>query len=530
MSSWAAGVQPNDVAPTSRPSGSLLDVRTIRKSFGNTHALTDVSLQVEPGEVVGLIGENGAGKSTLLHIISGNTRQDSGSVLVRGEPVSFTSAREANFAGVFHIYQELALLANLPVFENFFLSHEERFSRLGVINRREMRERTRACLSLFGHEWIEPSRLVGAYDFSTRQVIEIVKAFALTELLEIDFPVLLLDEPTASLTREEVEFFEALVQRARERAGIIFVSHRLSEVLAMSDRVYVLKDGVVTAEVSPSEVGPSEVSERELHRLMVGRERVEFFYQQDLQLEPRPQVALDVRGLSRAGSFRDVNLSVRAGEIVGVSGLLNSGKSELARALFGALAADGEIRLGDVQVEHPSISKMAKAGVGYVPPDRHSEGIILVLPVSWNITLAELAQGAGRGAFLDVRSEDEQARDYIDRLSIKTAGGRALARTLSGGNQQKVLLARWLARDVMKVLILDNPTHGVDAGAKGDIYKVLRSIAKEGVGILLVSDDLLEVIGLSNRVIVMKDGEIVKELVTPPDKKPSEEELVAQML
>lgn len=524
MSSWATKAQ-SDVASTAPPTGSLLEVQAICKSFGNTRALTDVSLHVEPGEVIGLIGENGAGKSTLLHIISGNTRQDSGIVVTRGRPVSFTSAREANVAGVFHIYQDLALLANLSVFENIFLSHEERFSRFGVINRREMRDRTRACLSMFDHDWIDPSHCVDAYDFSTRQVIEIVKAFALAELLEIDYPLLLLDEPTASLTREEVEFFEALVRQARERAAVIFVSHRLSEVLAISDRVYVLKDGVVTAEI-----GPAEATERELHRLMVGRERAEFFYQQDLQLEPRSEIALDVRKLSRTDSFQNVSLRLHAGEIVGVSGLLNSGKSEVARALFGALSADGEIRVGDVVVDHPSISTMTKAGIGYVPPDRHSEGIIMVLPVSWNISLAELAQGASRGAFLDVRWEDEQARNYVDRLTIKTAGVRALTRTLSGGNQQKVLLARWLVRDVMKVLVLDNPTHGVDAGAKGDIYKALRAIAKEGVAILLVSDDLLEVIGLSNRILVMKDGEIVNELVTPPDSKPSEEDLVAKML
>ncbi len=504
----------------------LLETRKITKSFGNTHALRNVSVNVAAGEIVGLIGENGAGKSTLLHIVSGNIAQDSGTILVRGSPASFRNPRDANLHGVFHIYQELALLGPLPVFENFFLSYEDRFSRFGILDRGRMRDRAQEFLAAFDHEWINPSAQVDTYDYSTRQVIEIIKVFALSELLEVECPVVLLDEPTARLNRKEVEFFATFVRQVRDRAAIVLVSHRLTEVLELSDRVYVLKDGAIT-----SEVKPSEASERELHRLMVGRERTELFYQEHLQMAPRAEPVLETRGLTRTGSFRDVNMMVNAGEIVGVAGVVGSGKSELAGAIFGGLShTSGEILIDGAQIERHTLTAMARAGVGFVPPDRHAEGIMLELPVSWNISLAELAQDSGQNVLIDLEDEDETARNYISRLGIKTEGTRAPARTLSGGNQQKVLLARWLRRSLLKVLLLDNPTHGVDAGAKEDIYKALRASAEQGIGILLVSDDLLELIGLSNRILIMKDGAIVRDVMAPANAKPEEVELVAHML
>jgi ribose transport system ATP-binding protein len=505
---------------------SLLEARDVAKSFGNTHALHGVSLHVDYGEVIGLIGENGAGKSTLLHTISGNLRPDAGDVLVRGRRISFSSPRDANLNGVFHIYQELALVGCLPVFENLFLSHEDMFSRRGVLQRSKMRQRARETLAEFGHDWIDPSTNVDAYDFSTRQVIEIVKAFALSKLLEIESPIVLLDEPTARLNREEVDFFTELLGEMRQRAAIVFVSHRLSEVLELSDRVYVLRDGTVTAHVTPS-----EASEGELHQLMVGRARSEHFYHEHLQLQPESRPVLHVRGLSRPQSFHDVDLVVNAGEIVGVAGLVGSGKSDLAAAVFGGLPhTTGEISVDGVPIKRNTIEAMARAGVGYVPPDRHAQGVMLGLPISWNMSLAELAHGERRRMLLDIGEEEDNARTQVAVLGIKTSGTRALARTLSGGNQQKVLLARWLSRGVLKLLLLDNPTHGVDAGAKEDIYRVLRLVAEKGVGILLVSDDLSELIGLSNRIVTMKDGAVVGEIEAPPNAKPAEVELVAQML
>jgi ribose transport system ATP-binding protein len=502
----------------------VLEVRGVSKSYAGIPALVDVSVSLDVGEVVGLVGENGAGKSTLLKIISGNLRPDSGLVLVRGRETSFTTYRQATQEGIFHIYQDLALVPTLTVYENLLLSHEEKFARLGVIGNRRMRAYATRLLREFGHEWIDASREVATYDYSTRQAIEIIKAFALAELLDVEAPVILLDEPTAALSGDEVDFFRQLIARARARAAIIFVSHRLSEVLEISDRVYVLKDGAVTAEVRPA-----NVVEDRLHELMVGRKREEFFYREHLQRKPEADHVLEVKDFSRSGSFTGVDLAVRRGEIVGIAGLLGSGKSQLARALFGALAgATGEVRVAGKSVRNQSVSSASEAGAGYVPSDRHADGIILSLPVAWNITLARMAR-EGERHLLDLAREKRDARRLVEALSIKTQGIRALAWTLSGGNQQKVLLARWLLREA-KVLILDNPTHGVDAGAKEEIYEVLRSIAADGVGILLVSDDLLELIGLSNRILIMREGAIVQEVPAPPERKPREVDLVESMV
>lgn len=511
-----------DGAARSRPE---LEVRSIHKSFGRTNALNGVSVHVSRGEVVGLIGENGAGKSTLLNVISGNVRPDSGSVFLQGRESSFQSPREANRNGVFHIYQELALVPNLAVYENMFLSHEDHFASRGVIRRGDMRRRAEAFLARLGHGWIDPSALVSSLDFSTRQVIEITKALALSELLEVEAPVILFDEPTAGLTHDEVAFVSGLVREAREWAAIIFVSHRLLEVLEWSDRIYVLRDGEVTAEVEPG------VSEQDLHRLMVGRERPELFYQEHRQREPEPESVLEVRGLTRPGSFRGVDVTVRAGEVVGVAGLVGCGKEALARAIFGAISDfSGELVISGKQVARPSIGAVVRSDVGYVSPDRGREGIMPDLSVMWNMSIAALTRPGSSVPFIDVRREEQHSRRYIEDVGIKAAGPSALARTLSGGNQQKLLIARWLYRGEMRVLILHNPTQGVDAGAKGDIYELLRSIVDAGVGILLVSDDLPEVIGLSNRVLVMKDGQVATEVHTPPGHKPREVELVAHMV
>jgi ribose transport system ATP-binding protein len=379
-----------------------------------------------------------------------------------------------------------------------------------MIDNRKMARHVTELLAEFGHDRIDASQKVESFDLSTRQVIEIIKSFALAKLAGIEFPVMLLDEPTAALTGDEVEFLMRLIQVTRERAAIIYVSHRLSEVIEVSDRLYVLKDGAMVAELPAA-----GVAENQLHELMVGRTRDEFFYREPQQREPDGATAIEVSGLSRPGSFSGVTFRVGAGEIVGVAGLLGSGKSDLAQVLAGALPeATGTIKVNGVVVpESRSIRIMSDAGIGYLPPDRR-DGVIPPLSVTSNMSQARLTR-RGESYWLD------QAREKRDALEFVS--------TLSGGNQQKVLLARWLLRHAT-VLILDNPTNGVDAGAKEDIYGVLRQIAAEGVGILLVSDDLLEVIGLSNRILVMRGGAIVREVPAPPANKPSEVELVADMV
>ena len=505
-----------------RPSEAALLVEGLGKSFGGKPALANVSLSLKPGEIVGLVGENGAGKSTLLKLISGNLAADTGTVHVHGKRAAFRDYRDATAAGVFQIYQDLALIPTLTVTENVLLSHEERFSRAGVIDNRAMRDRVAGWFRAFGQERIDVDRKVQAYDFSTRQVIEIVKAFALADLLGVATPVMLLDEPTAALTADEVAFLMRLIGQVRERAAIVYVSHRLSEVVEISDRLYVLKDGALIAEMPAG-----TATEADLHEKMVGRSRGEFFYREEAQREPEAAAVLEVEGLSAPGRFADVSFAVRAGEILGIGGLLGSGKSDLARAVAGDLRTSaGRIAVGGRPVGTGDLRSSGRAALGYVPPDRR-DSVIPGLSVAVNMTLARLARR--RGALVHPEAEAADAAAIVRRLSIRLPGVAAQARMLSGGNQQKVVLGRWLLAGAT-VLVLDNPTNGVDAGAKEEIYGVLRAIAAEGVGILLVSDDLGELIGLSNRVLLMRGGAITAEIAAPSRAKPTEVDLVARMV
>ena len=409
----------------------LLAVRDVTRSFGGVRALSGVSLSLRKGEVIGLVGENGAGKSTLLKTISGNLRPDSGAILMNGRQVSLRSYADANREGIFHIYQDLALIPTLSVYENVLLAHEAAFSRFGMIDNRKMARHVTELLAEFGHDRIDASQKVESFDLSTRQVIEIIKSFALAKLAGIEFPVMLLDEPTAALTGDEVEFLMRLIQVTRERAAIIYVSHRLSEVIEVSDRLYVLKDGAMVAELPAA-----GVAENQLHELMVGRTRDEFFYREPQQREPDGATAIEVSGLSRPGSFSDVTFRVGAGEIVGVAGLLGSGKSDLAQVLAGALPeATGTIKVNGVVVpESRSIRIMSDAGIGYLPPDR-GDGVIPPLSVTSNMSLARLTR-RGESYWLDLAREKRDALEFVSTLGIKTAGVDAQISTLSGGNRE----------------------------------------------------------------------------------------------
>jgi ribose transport system ATP-binding protein len=499
----------------------LLAVDSVSRSFGPVTALSGVSLSVRRGEIVGLIGENGAGKSTLLNIISGTDRADSGTVAVRGREAVFRDYHDATRHGVFRIFQELALVPNMTVWENFSLSHEEHFTTAGVIRRRAGIRRTRELLERFDHGWIDPARVVGSYPFAVRQILEILKAFALAELLDHDEPIILLDEPTAALAADEIDFLRRLLLKVKEHSAVVFVSHRLSELLEWSDRVVVFKDGVVV-----SDVPAAGLTEHELHFLMVGRERDDEFYREGRQGVPAEQPVLELRGFGDTGAFRDVDLRIAAGEILGVAGVLGSGKSELGAAIFGAgNAVAGEVRYhGEPQ---PGAALPRRARVGYVPPERKDDGLLDTFSVAKNISFARIVHQ--RGPLLNLAAERRGARHYIDKLRIRTHSERTSILHLSGGNQQKAVIARWLARGV-DLLILDNPTRGVDAGAKEEIYEIIRDLTDDGVAVLLISDDLLEVIGLAHRVVVMKDGEIVREIASPVDAKPTEADLVAAMV
>jgi len=398
-----------------------------------------------------------------------------------------------------------------------------------MINRRQMIERARDMLAVLSRRIgveIDPTGLTGDYSFSIRQVIEIVKACSLADLLGIKMPLILLDEPTTALSGAEILFFISLVRELRERAAFIFVSHRLSEVLGLSDRVYVLKDGKMVDSLESI-----DATESWLHELMVGRKRDERYYKENEQVGSSGNEVLRVEGLAQKPFFTDVSFSLTAGEILGLGGVLGSGKSEVGKVIMGSIGPDqGSVHLFGRDVLGTDIGDRIKMGLGYVPQERHREGVMLYESVSRNIILPSVISMSKWGLpLLDLRAEKERSNEAVRAFGIKTPSISTGMFSLSGGNQQKVVLARWLARRA-KILVLDNPTRGVDAGAKEDIYGLLRQFSREGVAILLITDDILELIGLSDRVLIMKDGAVTGEVPSPRDHKPSEKELVAYMV
>ena len=505
---------------------AALEVRGLTKYFPGVTALDDASLYVNDGEIVGLVGENGAGKSTLLNILSGTIGNWSGEALLRGESVRPRNYHEATLMGIARVFQEQALVPTLPVYENMFLSHESRFTRGGIfLDGRKMVALAEKELKILGID-INVRRPARDYDFSTRQAIEIAKAFGLSEMLGTGAPIILLDEPTAALPHREIAVFFSRLGQLRVRAATIFISHRLSEILEVCDRLYVLKDGKVVAEVLPN-----QIDEGRLHELMVGRKRDRDYYKEDEQRQPQPEPALEVSGLTRRHAFTDITLAVYPGEILGIGGVLGSGKSELGRTIAGVVPShEGELRVAGRSVPSLSFQTMIKMGVGYVPQERHEEGIILHLSLALNLTLSSVDQLVGPiPGFLNLRREAKVVDEFVRILGVKASSPSTLADTLSGGNQQKIVLGKWLVRQP-EVLILDSPTRGVDAGAKEDIYSILRNLATQGMAIILITDELLELIGMSNRILVMKDGRVTYTVAAPPDSKPSEQELVRHMV
>lgn len=508
----------------------VLEARSLSKSFGGLPVLSNVDFSVGRHQVVGMVGENGAGKSTLLNILSGIVRPDpnAGQVFLNGRPVAPRDYAEAAELGISRVFQEQALIPNIKVYENLLLSQEPRFLRWGqVLRSGRMIERAQALLDEAGVA-IDVRRTTSDLSFSERQLIEVVRACLVpVRILGLEHPIVLLDEPTASLEKADEEVFFRIVERMRRIASLVFVSHRLSEVLAISDRITVLKDGRVMADLDPH-----DANERHLHALMVGRERDADYYHEDEQADvaDRPAV-FQVRGLTRPGAYQDVTLAVRAGEILGVGGLLESGKADFGKGAAGVVApARGEVRVADGPWQAPKISDLITQGVGYVPAERLAEGMIANFPVAWNLSLASGGDlfSSGFGLWRSARELDV-TETFIERLGIKARAAKTLCSTLSGGNQQKVVLARWLCRDI-KILILDNPTRGIDAGAKEELYALIRALTAEGVAVVLITDELLELIGLSHRIVIMQHGRVAAEVTAKPESKPSEQDLIALML
>jgi ribose transport system ATP-binding protein len=504
-----------------------LVARSVTKRFEAATAVDSVDLEIGAGQTVGLIGENGAGKSTLLNILSGIVAPDAGTMELDGRVYQPEGYGAAGARGISRVFQEQALIPNLRVYENLLLSHEARFTRFGqIMRRRAMIELAQAIADEAAID-VDVTRPTSSLSFSKRQLVEIARACLVpTYILGVERPIVLLDEPTASLDKADEAIFFALLRRMRTTASFLFVSHRLTEVLRESDVVYVLKDGRVVAQLNAG-----DADERQLHGLMVGRERDADYYHESEQTKDCDHVALKARGLRRNGAYAGVELTVHAGEIVGIGGLLDSGKSELGKGLVGVEPPDG----GDVSIDsgewrRPDMSRALAEGLGYVPSERLAEGIIADFPAAWNMSLASGGDlfSTAWGLWRSARETDVTARMIAD-LDIRSAQPITPCRSLSGGNQQKVVLARWLCRSI-RLLVLDNPTRGVDAGAKEEIYGILRRLTAAGVGIVLISDELLELIGLSNRILIMRHGRVTGIVDAPTDAKPTEVELIRLML
>jgi L-arabinose transport system ATP-binding protein len=481
--------------PLPNPPGTL-EIRNVSKAFPNVQALTDVSLDIRPGEILAFMGENGAGKSTLLKIINGDYQPDAGTLTMDGRPLSFSSPREAHKAGVRVIYQEPEIIPGIDVAENIWVG--ELPKRFGMIDRRRLRANVRRSLEQYGFENALSMDLLGdQLSSAQRQLVEIMRA------LKSGVCVLALDEPTSSLTDEEVDRLFALVRRLRdEGVAIIYVSHRIKEILRLCDRVAILRDGHLVA-VKPA----SELTETEIVRLMVGRELSDVFQRRPAGTD---REVLRVEHL-QSNWHRDVSFHLNAGEVVGFAGLIGAGRTELAKVIFGELPKDsGSIFLAGKEVTIRRPDDAIAKGIGFAPEDRKREGLVLIRSVLENTSIAILRR---LSRFHFVRSHMERAivASFVDKLRVRTPSLDQEVGKLSGGNQQKVVLARWLAAKP-KVLILDEPTRGIDVGAKAEIYHLIDDLANEGLGIMFISSELPEILGLSDRIYVMQSGRITGEL------------------
>ncbi|MFJ4983030.1 sugar ABC transporter ATP-binding protein [Streptomyces sp. NPDC088732] len=466
----------------------------VRKVFPGVVALDGVDFDLHGGEVHVLLGENGAGKSTLIKMLSGANRPDGGRLLVDGQEVRIHGAQDAERLGIATIYQEFNLVPTFSVAENIFLGRQPR--RFGLLDRKKMNADAAALLQRVGVD-VDPRTPVGELGIARLQMVEIAKA------LSLDARVLIMDEPTAVLTSEEVEKLFAIVRQLRtDGVGIVFITHHLEEIAALGDRVTVLRDGRSVAQV------PAATPEDELVRLMVGRS-IDQQYPRERSDAGAP--LLRVEGLTRGGVFQDVSFEVRAGEVVGLAGLVGAGRTEVVRAVFGADPYDsGTVEVLGKRLRRHDVNAAMDAGIGLVPEDRKGQGLVLDASVQENLGLVTLGR-ATRAGFVDRTGQRKEADRISGQLKVRMAGLHQHVRTLSGGNQQKVVIGKWLLADT-KVLILDEPTRGIDVGAKVEIYQLVNQLTASGHAVLMISSDLPEVLGMSDRVLVMSQGRIAGEL------------------
>ena len=490
----------------------LLEAKGIFKKFPGVQALKNVDFEIYQGEVVGLVGENGAGKSTLMKVLAGVYTPDAGTISFKGEDFRPRNPAEAQEKGISTIYQELALIPYLTVSENIFLNREPRlpFSP-GLIDYRKMNAQSRDLLSELEAN-VPVTTQLDRLPISAQQMVEIAKAISRSAQL------IIMDEPTSSLASSDIQRLFDLIKRLKERnVSVIFIGHRMEEVLGLADRIVVMRDGENVGAL-PIE----EASEDTIIRMMVGRK---------IELYPKEEVTigapiLEVRNLSDGKRIQDVSFTVRQGEIVGMAGLIGAGRTEVARMIFGVdRKKSGQIFINGVEQTIKTPMDAVKAGLGMVPEDRKLQGLVLGMDVEQNITLALIDQLCGLFGLIRPDAERKLGADYRLRLDIQTPSLQQIVKNLSGGNQQKVVIAKWLSMQ-SKLLILDEPTRGIDIGAKAEVHALMTRLATQGVGILMISSELPEIIGMSDRALVMCDGRITGEFTREELHLPSAQETV----
>lgn len=478
----------NDLQP-------VLSLKKISKLFPGVKALSEVELNLYPGQVTALVGENGAGKSTIVKILTGIYQPDGGDISIDGKPIKFPNAHAASDAGVTAIHQETVLFDDLTVAENIFIGHEPRTS-LGLINSGELKRQAAKLLKRVGAD-VDPSIKLRDLGIANKHMVAIARA------LSIDARVVIMDEPTAALSYKEItELYELIEKLKSEGKAILFISHKFDEIFRIADRYTVFRDGEMVGEGHIK-----DVSEDQLVQLMVGRSIGQTFPKLDIDIG---EEALTVTGYCHPTEFEDIGFTLRKGEILGFYGLVGSGRSEVMQALFGITKpSKGAVKInGDVKVIR-STAEAVSNGIVYVPEDRGTQGAILGLPIFQNVTLPSL-KNTSRSGFLKLANEFKLAREYTQRLDLRAASLDQDIGNLSGGNQQKVVIAKWLATEP-KVIILDEPTKGIDIGSKAAVHEFIAELASKGLAIIMVSSELPEIIGMSDRVIVMRDGLIANE-------------------
>ena len=479
------------------PEPTLLSMSGITKSFPGVRALDGVDLDVQAGEVHCLLGQNGAGKSTLIKVLAGAHQPDTGTIRWRGEEVTLRSPIAAMRLGIATIYQELDLVEHLSVAENVHLGHEPTAAGF-VVRGKAARASTAGLLKRLGHPEIDPARLVGDLSAAQQQIVSMARA------LSHDVRLIVMDEPSAALDPDEVDnLFRIVGDLTAEGVAVVYISHRLEEIRRIGDRVTVLKDGRAVAGGLPAKSTPT----REVVALMTGR-NVEYVFPERPTSAADGAPVLEVQALARDGEFAPFDLEVRPGEIVGLAGLVGSGRSEILETIYGARKATaGQVRVDGRALRPGSVRAAVRAGLGLAPEERKAQALLMLESVTRNVSVSSMSRFS-RGGWIDRGAEKGAARAATRELSLRPDNPSVPIRTLSGGNQQKAVLARWLLRGC-RVLLLDEPTRGVDVGARAELYAVIRRLADEGLAVLLVSSEVPEVLGLADRVLVLREGRVV---------------------